>query len=70
MIAARRGGDLEALFDQGEVLVEVAVELGGVAVVFEGQFKLRGKGVVGGRGQVPVQVLESLLGNRLRPRTA
>ena len=44
MIAARRGGDLEALFDEGEVLVEIAVELGGEAVVFEGQFKLQRKG--------------------------
>ena len=56
MIAARGGRDLEALFDKSEVLVEVAIELGRKAVVFEGQFKLRGEGVVGGRGQMPVQV--------------
>ena len=57
MIAAGGGGDLEALFDKSEVLVEVAVELRGEPVVFEGQFQLRGEGVVGGGGQMPVQVL-------------
>ena len=58
MIAARRGGDLQPLLDEGEVLVEIAIKLRGEAVVFEGQFKLRGKGVVWGGGQMPVQVLE------------
>ena len=49
MVAARRRGDGETLFDEGEVLVEIAVKLGGEPVVFEGQFKLGGEGVVGGR---------------------
>jgi hypothetical protein len=57
MIATRGRGDLQALFDKSKVLVEVAIELGGESVVFEGQFKLRGKGVVGSRRQVPVQTV-------------
>ena len=66
MIAARRGRDREPLLDEGEVLVEIAVELRGEAVVFEGQFKLRGEGVVGGRGQVPVQTARSPMWCALR----
>jgi hypothetical protein len=61
MVAARRGGDLQALLDEGEVLVEIAVKLRGEPVVFEGQFKLRGEGVVGSCRQMPVQVLDNPL---------
>ena len=40
MVAARRRLHGEPLFDQGEVLVEIPVQLGGELVVFEGEFKL------------------------------
>ena len=42
-----------ALLDQGEMLVEIAIELGREAIVFEGEFKLGGKGVLCSRGQMP-----------------
>jgi hypothetical protein len=55
---------VQSLFDEGKVLVEVAIKLRCEAIVFEGQFKLRGEGVVWGGGQMPVQVLENPLLSR------
>src|SRR5690606_13146926 len=59
VIAARRGRNGEALFDEGEVLVEIAIELGSEAIVFKSEFEVRCKGVVCGGWQVPAQAFSA-----------
>src|SRR6185437_11500216 len=39
VVAARRGRNGEPLLDEREVLIEVAIKLGGEAVIVEGQFE-------------------------------
>jgi len=59
VVAARGGRHGKTLFDEGEVLVEIAVELGGQAIVFKGEFELRCEGVVCGGWQVPAQTFSA-----------
>jgi hypothetical protein len=54
-----RGADGKALFDEGEVLVKIAVELGSQAIVIKGAFELRCEGVIGGGWQVPAQTFSA-----------
>jgi hypothetical protein len=49
MIAAGSGRNLEPLFDQGQVLVKIAIELCSQTIVFKSEFELRCECVVGGR---------------------